>query len=166
VVRAFAGLPALFALASGCATEGLDAPAEPTALDPSTFRCRVEPVLLARCAFFACHGSALRPFRVYAPERLRLDVPAELRLLPLTEAEEQANYDMALGFADPATGAQQLLTKPLAVEAGGAYHGGALLYGGEDVFSDRADPGYVLLAEWIEGATAASDCVPTEEVGP
>lgn len=165
-MRRLVALSALFAAAAGCETSGLDAPAELTALDANAFRCEVEPVLLARCAFFACHGSARRPFRVYAPERLRLDVPSEVRLLPLTEEEELANYDMARGFADATAGAPQLLSKPLAVEAGGAYHRGALLYGGQDVFSDRLDPGYVLLAEWIGGAAEPADCVPTEEVGP
>lgn len=159
-------MAALALAAAGCAADGLDAPADPASLDANAFRCQVEPVLVARCAFFACHGSARRPFRVYAPESLRLDVPAAVRLLPLTEAEEQANYDMARGFADVASGVPLLLDKPLAVEAGGAYHRGALLYGGEDVFSDREDRGYTLLADWLGGATAPADCVPSEEVGP
>src|SRR5688572_20083779 len=87
------------ALAAGCVQDGLDAPDEPPALDESYFRCEVQPVLAARCAFFACHGSATRPFRVYARNRLRFDVTAQERETPLRPAEERYNYEAARAFA-------------------------------------------------------------------
>ncbi len=40
-------------------------------LDADVFRCQVEPVLAARCAFYPCHGDENRPLTVYALNRLR-----------------------------------------------------------------------------------------------
>ena len=40
------------------------------------------------------------------------------------------------------------------------------LFGAEDVFTSKDDPGYQLLASWIAGETAPASCTPTVEVGP
>lgn len=155
------------ALATACTQGGIDAPAPTTMLDRPFFTCQVEPVLVARCAFFACHGSARRPFHVLARNRLRDGVPDEQRETPLTTAEEDANYATALGFTGDGTRAPALLLlKPLSTKAGGFYHRGATLYDRGDVFSSKSDPGYQILSSWLAGATAAPDCTPTTAVGP
>jgi hypothetical protein len=152
-------------LLAGCAQEGLEAPESQPPLDEAFFRCEVQPVLAARCAFFACHGSATRPFRIYARNRLRFDVPAEQRETPLRPAEERFNYESARAFAGDARRPSLLLLKPLDEDDGGYIHVGATLYGRGDVFRTAGDVGYQKLADWIGGATAAVDCAETEEVG-
>ncbi|MBI2894304.1 MAG: hypothetical protein HYY06_12195 [Deltaproteobacteria bacterium] len=148
-------------VAGGALDEG-----PPPDLDENEFRCAAEPVLLARCAFFACHGSNRRPLRIFAPDKLRTGVSAADRASPLTPEEREVNYDMARGFARTAPDGVPLLDKPLDVEAGGRYHGGKDLYGGADVFETTADPGYALLEGWVRGEKAADDCLPTGAVGP
>jgi len=150
---------------AGCATE-LDPPSPAPELDLPAFRCRVQPVIAARCAFAACHASARRPFRIYAVGRMRLGVGWERLEAPLTDAELTANYDVARNFAAAPIESALLAAKPLDTRVGGAYHRGADLYGEDDVFGAIDDPGYVALAEWIAGATAPADCTPTTEVGP
>jgi hypothetical protein len=137
------------------------------ALDRDYFRCNVQPVLAARCAFPACHGSARRPLSLYAPGRERYQVGWDSPSAPITDVELDANFGIASGFATTtATGEPWLLAKPLAVAAGGYYHRGADLYGGEDVFAATSDPGYQILASWIAGETAPASCAPIQEVGP
>ncbi|MEO8549130.1 MAG: hypothetical protein ABI678_04135 [Kofleriaceae bacterium] len=151
---------------AGC-TSALDQPAPVTALDREMFRCAVEPVLAARCAFPGCHGDARRPLAIYAPGRMRYAIGWDRPTEPLTDAELGLNYDIAAGFAtSSATGTPWLLAKPLAVEAGGYFHRGAELDAAGDVFASTDDAGYRLLARWIAGETAATECTPTFEVGP
>jgi len=155
----------LFAVLTGCVQEGLDQPQPVVELDREFFRCNVQPVLAARCAFAACHGSNQRPLRVFAVQRMRLEVPWTEMTTPLTSDELDANYRSAVGLTADADMA--LLTrKPLDVTAGGFYHEGRELYAGDDVFMSEDDPGYRLLRRWTEGETAAAGCEPTEEVGP
>jgi hypothetical protein len=153
---------ALAVALAACAQEGLDAPAPPGALDEAYFRCRVQPVMVKSCAFLACHGSALRPLRVYAPNGLRDGVARDRRAQPLTAAEEAANFASALALAGADGRPPLLLLKPLDEAAGGYYHRGATLYDRGDIFADAEDPGYVVLAAWIGGAVADPACVPEE----
>ncbi len=156
----------LLVIVAGCAS-GLDAPAVPQALDRAFFKCDVQPVLAARCAFPACHGSARRPLAIYAPGRMRYEVGWDRPTEPVTDAELAANFAIASGFTTTtATGRAWLLAKPLATSAGGYYHRGADLYAGGDVFVTSDDPGYQRLAAWIDGQTEADDCQPITEVGP
>jgi len=156
----------LVVVVAGCVTN-LDAPAPPVALDRAYFRCDVQPVLAARCAFPACHGSARRPLAIYAPGRERYQVGWDRPTEGVTPYELDANFAIASGFATTtATGEPWLLAKPLATRAGGYYHRGADLYGGDDVFLTKDDPGYQLLAGWIAGASAPAGCTPITEVGP
>jgi hypothetical protein len=151
------------ALLAGCGAE-LGEPDPAPLLDPEAFRCRVQPVIAARCAFAECHASALRPYRLYAVGRMRLAVGWDRLEEPLTPAELAANYEVSRNFA---AGTTPLLTaKPLDSRAGGYYHRGADLYGEDDVFLTTDDPGYQVLADWIAGGTAASSCTPITEVGP
>lgn len=153
-------LPLLVVALAACAQDGLDAPSAGTELDRPYFRCNVQPVLVRDCGFFRCHGSGQRPFRVYAPNALRDDLPRDRRAQPLTEAEEEANYAAALAFAGTDGKAALLLLKPLDERAGGYYHRSATYYDRGDVFATAEDPGYVTIAAWIGGATAPGDCTP------
>ena len=48
-------------------------PAPPAQLlDYNEFVCEVQPVLVRRCSFLACHGNADHALRVYSPGKLRL----------------------------------------------------------------------------------------------
>lgn len=143
----------------GCA---MNNPETPQQLDRPYFRCRVEPALIRSCAFYACHGAAERPLRVYGPNRLRLDVPEARRAQRLTDAEHDANYRAALRFAEPVAGHDEplLVEKPLDESLGGAFHRGAEDYGGDDVFADPDDPGLAALRGWVSGAREEPSCVP------
>lgn len=154
---------------AGC--QELDAPLVAPALDEAYFRCEVEPVLAARCSFYACHGSAQRPLRIYAVNRLRLNpgrMPDGYVLAsPLTAEERRANFESALSFASPrGLDASLLLLKPLDVDAGGWFHEGETIYGAGDVFATPSDPGYAKIAAWLGGQTSPPTCTPTDEVGP
>jgi len=155
----------LWLLVAGCAVE--NSAAAPSALDRDYFRCDVQPVLAARCAFPACHGSARRPLSIFAPGRMRWQVGWDRPTEPITDDELASNFGIAGGFTTTtATGKPWLLAKPLATSAGGYYHRGADLFGSEDVFMTTADPGYQILESWISGATASASCTPITEVGP
>jgi len=155
----------LLALAAGCAVD--NPPTEVGPLDRSYFHCNVQPVLAARCAFPACHGTRVRPLAIFAPGRERLRVTWDRPTEPVTADELDANFQLVSGFTTlDATGEPWLLSKPLASAAGGYYHRGADLYGADDVFMTKDDAGYQLLAKWIAGETAQSNCTPTTMVGP
>jgi hypothetical protein len=158
---------ALAALAAfvGCTVDNPAAPA--LALDRDYFRCEVQPVLAARCAMPACHGSARRPLSIFAPGRMRWQVTWDRPTAAITQYELDSNFGIAGGFTTTtATGDAWLLTKPLATAAGGYYHRGADLYGSENVFATKTDAGYQILASWIAGQTAPASCLPITEVGP
>jgi hypothetical protein len=135
---------------------------DPAALDEAAFHCAVEPLLARRCAYPACHGDRRRPFRVYAPNRLRFGLPADALAAPLSAEEHEANFRMASSFATPTAGyAEPLLVgKPLSERLGGAYHGGAEAFGGGDVFESPDDPELGVLRAWIAGATEEAACAP------
>ena len=153
---------------TGCQT--LDAALTPPELDVAAFRCEVEPVLMARCASYACHGDGGRPFRIFAINRLRLNperaASGYVLNAPMTPEEHAANLDMALGFVEPGDFERsQLLLKPLDVDAGGWFHRGGSIYGRIDVFSSEDDVGYEAIEAWLAGGTRQPDCEPNEEVG-
>ncbi len=155
----------LIAAQPGCQT--VDTTSSLPPLDEPFFRCQVEPVLMARCGFYPCHGSEQRPFVVYAPNRFRLEAESPDLATPLTVEEMARNFDMSRAFAqDERLDGAWLLSKPLDVEAGGFYHVGKRLYQGRDVFTTVDDVGYQQIAAWIGGATAEPNCAPTMEVGP
>jgi hypothetical protein len=152
---------------AGCAVDNPAAPA--ASLDRDYFRCDVQPVLAARCAMPACHGTVRRPLSIYAPGRERYQVGWYQPTAPITPFELDANYGVASGFTTTtATGDAWLVMKPLATSAGGYYHRGSDLFGSdrENVFASKSDAGYQILANWIAGQTATPGCSPTTEVGP
>lgn len=116
----------------------------------ASFVERAQPVLVAGCANPSCHGNAERPLSLFAVHRYRLE-PADTWVdAPLTAAEEQHNFlqcsAFLLGLDTPEH--SQLLTKPLAVRAGGSGHSGV------EVFVDREDYDYRRLLWWVETALA------------
>lgn len=154
----------LLPLVAACAVE--NPPAPPAALDANYFRCDVQPVLAARCAFPACHGSARRPLSIFAPGRMRYQVGWDRPTAAITQQELDTNFAIAAGFTTTtATGKPWLLAKPLAPAAGGYYHRASDLFGSEDVFLATTDPGYQILANWIAGSTETAGCTPITEVG-
>lgn len=108
------------------------------------FASGVEPMLEERCAQGGCHGRPDRPFTLYAPGAYRRD-PAQTSLaLPLDADEVATNALRVAALADASDAdASIALRKPLAVDAGGAHHGGG------DVFVDRTDAGYRVLRDWL-----------------
>lgn len=159
-------LTAAMVVCIGCAQSGIDEPAQLVDLDENFFRCEVQPVLAARCSFMDCHGSDVRPFRVYAEQRFRLGVTWDEFETPLLAEELSANFDVARGFVDRSSRRDHLLSeKPLDVSAGGQFHRGKDLYGTDDVFLSADDVGYQVLRRFAANETADSDCVLREEVG-
>ena len=135
--------------------------AQPLAeLDEPFFRCRVQPVLTKNCAALLCHGDDRRFLRLYARNRLRLGGTEAERNALLRDSERAFNFASARGFVEPGSVEQSLLLqKPLEQNAGGFYHGGAVEYGRGDVFLDREDPDFRVLADWVQGATEDPTCV-------
>jgi len=156
-------LIALLAL-SGCAQDDITQEQPLPALNANYFRCEVQPVLAARCSFMACHGNDERPLSIYAEQRFRLGISWDDYEDPLTDEERAANFRTVRGFVEQGE-ADQLVSKPLDTRSGGLFHRGKDLYGRDDVFLDRQDPGYRILKNFVEGATAPEDCVLQEEVG-
>ncbi|MCB9787721.1 MAG: hypothetical protein H6744_13645 [Deltaproteobacteria bacterium] len=166
--RALASRAALAAVALFCAGCGLDNPdVSPPAVDEQYFRCAVEPVLVRECSSPACHGYSERRLHILAPGRMRLAGEyAKARQLitvedvdegiqpPLTGNEERFNFLQARGFARGPVDESQLLSRPLAVAAGGTVHVARL---GGDVFETTGDPGYLAIRAWLNGADVR-DC--------
>lgn len=151
---------AFLLLLAGCEAE-LDAPAAVQGeLDEAFFRCKVQPVLVRSCGAFACHGDTKRFFRVFGRNRLRYASKPTFPGPPLTAEEQRFNLEAAAAFVDREQPEKSLLlTKPLDQAAGGAYHGGATLYGQGDVFERADDPDYLVLVDWVHGKKEDASCV-------
>jgi hypothetical protein len=153
-------LPLASMLLFGGCQAGLDDGLAPAQLDEPFFRCRVQPVLTQSCAAFACHGDGRRFFRVFARNRLRLGGTEADRNAFLNEGERGYNYASASALVVPGRPDESLLLrKPLDEGAGGYFHQGAHIFGGGDVFLDREDGDYQVIAQWIEGATEDPSCI-------
>lgn len=138
------------------------------ALDVAFHRCRVQPIVDARCSMLACHGDVRRPFHTFTRNRMRLVGSNVQRNLPLStktneddpDGELELNYASAIGFADPDVPEESwLLLKPLDADAGGYYHRGKEIFSAGDVFLDTEDPDYQTLQAWVSGETADPDCI-------
>jgi hypothetical protein len=155
----FAAGAAVVAVGAAC-SGGLDDPAPLAPLDEAYFRCHVQPVLVKSCGQFACHGDPRRFFRVFGRNRLRYALPEEKRNSLLAPIEGAHNFDSARAYVDdhdPA--ASLLLLKPLDVDAGGSWHGGADEYEQGDVFSTKDDTDYQTILAWVKGAKEDAACV-------
>lgn len=147
-----------------------DGPGNPSvavpALDFGYFVCAVQPILDRECSAPACHGTPARGLQLLSPSRMRIaseyqvaraDLSSEeieLGIHPaLTDAELSFNYEQCRAFAlvHDAGETSQLLSRPLAVAAGGLYHEAR-----GDIFASRDDARYRTLEAWLGGATEAS----------
>jgi hypothetical protein len=137
---------ALVLAAAGCAGD----PGRVVLLrgDAATFASAVQPVYDARCADPSCHGRADRPLAIYSPTRFRRD-PARTFIRESLDPEEIAtNVRATAAFALDAVEAggtvddSLVLRKPLPEEAGGAQHGGGV------VFSSQSDREWRALRDW------------------
>jgi hypothetical protein len=143
---------ALTLAAIGCAYE--TGSVEIPDADTRRFAAEVYPILLADCGFPACHGSGERPLSVYGPGRTRLD-PELDAYAPATAEEVALSYARARSMLVDPDGPRRapLLRKPLAVEAGGAEHGGDDAWGNA-VFETKRDPRFEALFFWAIGEDA------------
>lgn len=126
-----------------------DAKPEPAPIpepDYDVFVADVQPVLIRQCSNpSGCHGTTKRPFALYAPKAHRKRPEETFSSEPLTPEEMRFNYDRTRSFAvDDGTG-PELLTRPLAEDAGGIAHS----HGG-DIYSSTSDRHYRLLRDWLE----------------
>lgn len=116
------------------------------------FRTEVYPVLLRDCGFPACHGAPQRFFRVLGPGRTRLMNADGTLPEPFdtpTVGEQELTFQLALSMINERDHeGSLLLSKPLAVEAGGSGHLGVDGYG-RDVYRTMQDAGYVTIARWV-----------------
>ncbi len=96
-------------------------------LDQKVFMSEVLPLFDRRgCASIHCHGSGTHPFPLTGGADAELD---------FYRTADQVEFD------DPQS--SLLLLKPLAEAVGGVPHNAG------DIFLDRSDPDYLLLARWI-----------------
>lgn len=118
-------------------------------LDYERFRTQIEPLLLTRTyaspvagtTCFSCHGSTSN---------------AAYTAFPLTNGQTRSNYSEAarrVTLDRPDT--SLLLLKPLAIAAGGTFHGPANS-GGEQFSNTTTDTAYTAIFNWIVDATRAS----------
>ena len=127
----------------------------PLAMGPmDSFTRDVEPVLESRCAQGSCHGRPGRSLALYAPGQHREDATRTYLAEPLSAEEIRVNAVSLAILAEGAPPEQcEALTKPLAIAAGGLWHGGG------DVFVDTTDPGYRVMLAWLRA------CVPPGDGG-
>jgi hypothetical protein len=113
-------------------------------LDQAVFQATIQPILDSRgCSQAGCHyrdkndpnsGGPGGSFRIF-------DCAGN----SCTSEQLLANYDSASGMANiPNPTTSKLLTKPLALAAGGVQHLGG------DIFMSAADPDYVAILGWIQ----------------
>lgn len=137
-------------IGGGCApVEERPAPGALADLDERVFQTCVEPALLKRCSYAACHGREEMPFRLYSVGKLRVGAPASLEALlaPLAEQEHHANFMSSLGFSFRAPPEKNLLwRKALPARDGGYAHAGGAIFTGAD------DPAATALLDWLYGA--------------
>lgn len=143
-------VPALLVLAllGSLACEPAPADPEPPEVDPDVFRSEVYPILLADCAFPACHGAPERFFFVVGPGRTRLD-PAQLPYDPATPEELALSFARARSMLVSPEGVRMapLLRKPLAVAAGGAGHAGDDAWGAA-IYASKQDVRWQTMFFW------------------
>jgi hypothetical protein len=170
MMQQLAFVVALF-LVAGCPSDPSQslagAPPPDQFLDYNQFVCGVQPVLIRRCSYLACHGNPNHALRIYSSGKLRItdDGVRNDRDSVLTMEEVELNFKSASGMvlaasaaaraqADPA--AIPLLGKPLARRLGGAEHHGVAIF---PVYPNRDltnDAEWVALAAWVGGAQQPS----------
>jgi hypothetical protein len=153
-----------------------EGPANVPALDPSYYRCKVQPIFDATCSMIGCHGvDTGRDFRVYSRGRwrhsetvqnaptclnpggqsnLQMEGTGTIMCLGwsrLTRNEWQLNADNARLFAvGLATTADSLLLKEPLTNSGMAHDNIKVFTG--------TDARYATVKAWLDGATAPATC--------
>lgn len=149
------------------------------ALDENRFRCHVQPILEAGCAYLGCHttDTPTRRLQTFAVNLKRMGpmlsgkdhdgpvnpsycngtdsvVEANCIADPLTLAEWTFNYDNARLFALDAAAPvnNELLTQPLAGDPRGHVHDNF------DIFASTNDVRYQAILAWLNGATSTANC--------
>jgi hypothetical protein len=156
---------ALLACAAGCSTEdpagGMSAQAP--ALDYNEFVCNVQPTLIRRCSYLACHGNADHALRIYSPGKLRLTNPTTRndRDASLSQNEVQLNFTATLGILAATTADDRrtppnianvlLLSKPLVARLGGNEHRGVGIFPVYPARTLDKDTEWQALVAWIGG---------------
>ncbi len=121
--------------------------------DYDVFVEQVQPVLTPTCSSPSCHGSADRPFELYAVHQHRAD-PDDVYLdAQLSDDDLWHNYLQTSALQVDLENAEHspVLTKPLAVDAGGEHHGGG------NLFESTDDWDYLVVLDWINDALATRD---------
>jgi hypothetical protein len=148
--------------------QGLGTTGSPDAfLDYNAFVCTVEPVLIRRCSYLACHGNADHALRLYSPGKLRQVDPGTRngRDGVLSDSEVELNFQSVSGLLYGATAAQRaqpdlqhvpLLGKPLKASFGGAEHHGVGIFPAYPAQTLADDAEWQALVAWIGGAKQPS----------
>lgn len=133
-------------------------------LDYNGFVCDVQPVLIRRCSYLACHGNASHALRIFSVGKLRkagIGSKAE-RDAPLGDDEVHLNFESASGTvyaasaadrnpADPTLNYNPLLLKPLAARFGGSEHHGVAVFPQDGYATPADDPDFAALLRWSGG---------------
>ncbi len=116
--------------------------------DFDAFVSEVQPVLDDRCANPSCHGTERRPLEIYAPSLHRADPDAIHSSSPLTDLELEANFGRSCGFLLDLDRPRDslLLSKPLAMSAGGTAHADIVVFETDD------DAEFVSMLDWVTDA--------------
>ena len=159
----------LLLVAGGCsardASKGVQTLVPPDQfLDYNGFVCNVQPTLIRRCSYLACHGEASHALRVYSVGKLResgATAKAD-RDAPLTADEIELNFSSASGIvyavpaaerdpANPTLNNDPLLLKPLAARFGGSEHHGVAVFPQFGAATPSDDADYTALVRWVGG---------------
>jgi hypothetical protein len=122
----------------------------------------VQPTLVKRCSYLACHGNAAHALRIYSPGKLRLAGAdtRDKRSAQLSAAEVQLNFESATGVSNGASEQDRgqgvinnipLLIKPLAARFGGSEHQGVAIFPVYPHALIVDDPEYAALVNWVAG---------------
>jgi hypothetical protein len=134
IIAAAAGLAAALAF--------LDASRAAPTLDYAFFKARVEPVFLekrpghTRCV--VCHAESNNAFRLQ---------PLSPGAGGWSEEQSRKNFEVVSKLVNPGDpDHSRLLMQPLAPEAGGN-----VFHSGGRQFTSKDDPGWKILADWVNG---------------
>jgi hypothetical protein len=154
-------------------TGGLAVTAHPDQfLDYNEFVCHVQPILIKRCSFLACHGDSHHAFRLYSLGKLRMvDTPTRAaRSVQLLSADEvEANFESTSGLLYANSAAERsaadlskvlLLGQAMAAKFGGSEHKGVAMFPAWPAATPDDDPEWQALKAWVAGAKQPSPVEP------
>jgi hypothetical protein len=153
---------AIFVFLAGCPQPDPSRGLQTTlVLDYNEFVCSVEPVLIRRCSYLACHGNPDHALRIYSPGKLRLAAPStRLQLDTRLSADEVTrNFESAVGTVYAASPADRqsatdyvpLLVKPVRAAFGGSEHHGVGIFPVAPAPDLDHDAEWNALTAWVRG---------------